>query len=314
MSDLDIVSGSYYTPGPVVDSCDDTVADLIAATQRHLYGPQSEVLNVLNGSIDDGDTGITLTYDLDGFGPRRVISIDDELLFVLSVNTVAKTAAVIRGHRGTTPASHSNGAVVEVAPRFPRGFIRAALKDEIKSWPRELFATGAYDVTVGSVARGYDLPIGVFYRILAAYVSPATPTTSALWSTIPYEVRTGLSTDDFASGNSITFQTSFTPARTVRVIYSKPFVTADMSDEVAVNGTIGVPCPAMDIAPLGAAWRLMQGREVRRTDLNAQGTNKSAEQVPGGLSSATASSFKTRRDERLREELIRLRSAYPIRF
>lgn len=305
-------SGSSFL---TTESCEDTVSDLINATYVHLSGPAGEKVDLLDAGVNASTSSLVLTDGIGGVGPGRIIEIDDELMYARSYVDSTKTLTVIRGYRGTTAASHSSDAIVTIAPRFPRAFVRNALRDEIKSWPKNIYAVDTADVTVTD-ARGYDLPIGDYISILGAYLSPYDTTTEA-WTSLSassYDVRRAQVTSDFASGVSLTIPLSYTPARTVRVVYARKFDVSSMDDDVAVATTIGVPCSAMDIPPLGAAWRLTRGREVRRTDLQAQQQSRSAEQVPGGLSSAVSSGFKSDRDSRLKDEQLNLLRTYGIRF
>lgn len=307
-----VPSVTTSSPGPGPVECTMTVAEFIAVTQDHLYGSTAQMITTLTTTVTATGTTLVLGSDA-GIGPRRTLSIDDELIYVVSWDADTLTATVVRGFRNTTKAVHSAGSEVEVNARFPRYQIRRALAEEIASWPDDLFAVDTIDITTVTGVRGYDLAIGDYIRVLEAYVSPGTPVTSEVWKRIKVSDRRSQSTTDFASGTSITLETDYCPSRTVRVVYAKRFVTSSMDDDVACS-TIGLWPSMNDIPPLGAAWRLIQGKEVRRLDLNAQGQNRSAEQVQAGIASNTTRAFKSLRDTRIDEEKRRMAARYGMRF
>lgn len=307
-----VPSVTTSSPGPGPVECTMTVAEFIAVTQDHLYGSTAQMITTLTTQVTATGTTLVLGSDA-GIGPRRTLSIDDELIYVVSWVAATLTATVVRGFRGTTKAVHSAGSEVEVNARFPRYMIRRALREEISGWPDGLFAIDTVDIETATSVRGYDLAIGDYIRVLDAFVSPAIPTSTDVWTRIDFTDRRSQDTADFASGTSITFNIDFTPSRTVRVIYAKRFVTTDMSDDIACS-TIGLWPSMTDIPSLGAAWRLIQGKEVRRLDLNAQGQNRSAEQVQAGVASATSRAFGSMRDARIQQEQIRMLARYPTRF
>ena len=70
----------------------------------------------LNGSITSGDTSIVLT-SASGFGTSGTVLIGNELITYSGVSTNTLTGCV-RGASGTTAASHSSGATVQLATSF----------------------------------------------------------------------------------------------------------------------------------------------------------------------------------------------------
>lgn len=287
------------------------MAQFIAEAQAHLYGASGPIITTLTSSINSGATAVVVG-DGSGLGPRRVLSMDDELMYVTAWNSGTLTATVVRGFRGTTPASHSSGSLIEVNPRYPQYRIRQEIANEINSWPDSLFTIGYADITTNATARGYDLPAGDFIRVLDTYLSPSIPTATEVWTRINAHVRRTVPTTDFPSGVSVTLPSYYAPARTVRVVYAKRFTTTDMSDGITC-GTIGLWPSMVDIPALGAAAAMVQDKEVRRIDLNAQGQNRSAEQVQVGASSATSRAYRVRADTRINQEAIRLAARYPLR-
>jgi hypothetical protein len=75
-----------------------------------------------------------------------------------------------------------------------------------------------------------------------------------------------------------------------------------------------MPTSTFDIAPLGAAWRLLAPREIKRTFTESKGEERDNREVPAGHITQTAASLKRLRDQRLDEEAAELRAQYAWRF
>src|SRR4051794_25315063 len=108
-----------------------TAVDVVAATRRHLYGTDREDMNTLNGSVTDVATTLTLTYDATTLSKGDYLSIDLEVLYVWSVDPTTSIATVRRGMLGSTPATHADGALVYVNPRFTDFEIFQAINDDL---------------------------------------------------------------------------------------------------------------------------------------------------------------------------------------
>jgi hypothetical protein len=71
----------------------------------------------------------------------------------------------------------------------------------------------------------------------------------------------------------------------------------------------------IELAKVGAAWRIAVGRELARTDTSsATGEPRRAEEVPPGHPAAAAGELRQMRTLLLNEEHMRLRAAYPYRM
>lgn len=293
-----------------------TVADLISETRRHLGGSNKGLLNKLNADIAAGATSLATTYTAAGITQNSYFAIDDEIFYTWA-SSGSSVTDMQPGMLGSAQAAHTAGALIEVQPRFPQWFITRALQEEIMSWPSGLlFAVGTLDITLAADQRAYDLTsiASSFYDVLDAQISPASSDTSDHWQSVRFDLKRNYPTTTFASGTGIEFQNavSFT-GQTVHVIYSKPFDISTWASNTSVENTIGIPSFALDIAPLGAAARLLATRDIIRTDTNAQGESRNAQEVPPGFITSAARALKQQRDQRLYEAAATLRSQYPYK-
>jgi hypothetical protein len=293
-----------------------TVGDLIGQTRRYLQGTARGALNVLGAAMTDTTgTMVTFLYDLgQSVVKQSYICADDEIMYVLDVQPSAKTATVIRAQLGTTATTHANGTVVECQARFPKPFIRDALQDDIESWPDTVYAQAAVTLSVPSNSYSVDAtPIpSNFISILEVTRKPTTTATASIdplktsYPQIGYRYERNLDTANFASGTAFFLDRADTGGYTIRVVYSLPFVTATFDDSVNLVSTVLLEATMTDIPPLGAAARLLSGREVLRSQLEAQGEARNANEIRVGETLRSATQLRAMRDQRLSEESTRL--------
>lgn len=292
-----------------------TVADLIEQAWDRLYTDHRRSLDFLDGSLDASTTSVVLA---DGTQATEggELAIDDEMLYVRSWNSGTKTATVRRGHRGTTAAAHDDDAEVDVNPKFPRYQVRRALGEEIRSWTPDVFRVEAIDIDTASGVSGYDIAsiADDFLDVLDVQLGPRPGVDDAAVVRTSFYLTRGADTAIYPSGVGLVL-TGLIPSepRDLRVIVSRGFTTTSLDDDTDAEADIGLPASMLDIPPLGAAARLMVGREVKRTFGEGQGETRRAEEVPVGAASGTATYLRREVTRRLGEEAIRLRAQYPIR-
>ena len=119
--------------------------------------------------------------------------------------------------------------------------------------------------------------------------------------------------EDFSSGTALQLLGNYPSTGTLRVRVAQAFDVSNWNDNLDVVSEVGLTTSMLDIAPLGAAWRLMSAREVQRTSPNAQPEPRRAEETPAGHMQSTAQQLKQLRDIRMSEESIRLQEMYPVR-
>lgn len=287
------------------------VSDLIEQTKRLLYGAGRLHLNRLSGAVDSIVVSITFTYDLLDIVRGSMICVDDEIMYVIDATPATKTASVIRGWLGTIPAAHASAAIAEVNPRFPRIYIKDALRKEIDSWGTRLFKVTTQPITFTSTSRIYDLGVTNFIRVLdirlSSYTGRTTRSEAYRWQILRDEDITL-----FPSGSAVELLGSFPNSGTMRVKLAQEFDVTTWTDATDVE-TLGLTTSMTDIPPIGAAWRLMSTKEIQRTNLTAQPEPRLAQEVPAGHISSVGAQLKKLRDDRIEEERWTLQERYPIR-
>lgn len=304
-----------------------TVGALVDATLGHLLGAAREEMNRLTSNIGATDTTISVDFAVAGMVRGTYLGIDDEVVYVWSSTLTPSQAVVQRGMKGTVPAPHQAGALIKVNPYFTRYDVRQALKDEIRSWGPQVFAVRSADIPVASGIRGYDLGnIAPFYFVLQVWMSPDVALgqlSSNAWTEVPFHVIRSGPTTAYPSGQGLIISQALpgatgpiasTSSGSFHIVYAAPFDVDDSFDDTTdLLTTVGVDISDLDIAPYGAAWRLVGFREVRRTFTEAQGEPSDLQAEPNMASARTADWLRQQRDSRLNDAVIRLRSQYPAR-
>jgi hypothetical protein len=298
-----------------------TVQEAIEDTQRHLNSAERPELNLLASGIDDSTTSVPFTLAAGGITTRAVLCIGTEMMYVTSVS--GTTATVIRGYNSEATA-HTANDIIEVNARFPQAMIARALRDEIRSWPQELFKVTTVEYAVSSSEAGIDLTgfsTGINY-LLDVLISPPTGDLTKAWQRVPrWTFRKQADPGDFTSTYSLTIvrTADFDPrvyantTRDYRVVAATPFVTSTFTTATDLEATVGLAPSMLDIPPLGAAARLLVGKEVIRTAIEVQGQPRRADEVPAGHAIQTSQAIMQMRNRRISEEAMRLRADWPYR-
>jgi len=290
-----------------------TAQTWIDETKNLLLTDYVEEHDTLGTALNDSETTVNFTHDTAGIVAGTVIEINTELMYVFSVNAANNDATVKRGFRGTTAASHAEGDLVTVNPKFPAQLVLNAINDELgdlSSPQNGLYQMKTVAFTYNVSQDGYNLT-GVTDDILSIYqvtyadlgsedAEPVLPT----WS-----LRRDRNTGTFASGYALVLHDDATSGQSVRVQYKTGF-TALAATSTALS-TIGLHSQAYDLPVLGAALRLMSTRPVRREFIDEQGSSRRADEVPSGAVSASMRDLRALRDTRINAEATRLDTQYP---
>ena len=311
-------AASSYPSGPCL-----TVRYLVDRTFDLLLQSAREERNQLASALDASSTTFTVTYDLANLARGTYIAIDDEVMYVWSTTKGSggtSTITVQRADKGTSPATHAAGSIIQVNPYFTRYSVKQTLKDEIRSWGPQIFQVLTADISATNYVRGYDMgALGQWFYVLNVTESPDPMTgitSDNMWSSVPYRIERSANLAAFPSGNAIFFtspQGVFSSPRTFHITYAAPFdVDTSFNDTDCLHIT-GVDYSNIDIAPYGAAWRLASGREIRRMLTEAQGQSADLTNFPAGYMVKAAEDFKNLRDSRLDDAEEQLRAMYPVR-
>lgn len=219
------------------------------------YVRNQESLTVLLQSASDSD--LTFTVDDATALSRGIVEIDNELVYVKSVNKTAGTVEIMpggRGFRGSTAAAHSVNAIIRNNPTFPRTQVKRALNDTIQGI--DLVAIGSHSFTFDGVTYAYPLPTD-FEEITGVSYDSVGPTD--VWHLLKrYRVDRNFRVDGAPSTvrSAIVLLEAPMAGREVRVQYTKyPSPLVNDSDNFA--STSGLPQSAEDVIRLGAMWRLV---------------------------------------------------------
>jgi hypothetical protein len=293
-----------------------TGTDLIQETRRHLYSGDREELNKLNGTISSSSATFTATYTLGGIQAGSVVEMDTELMYVWAVDAPTKVATIQRAHLGSTAASHTDGALVRVNPKFSDFAIFQAINEDLADLSSPLngmFQMKTVNLTYNATYRGYDMTsvtdVIDIYEIRYESIGP-----DRYWPEITaWNLTRNMDTSEFASGLALMLSEAADPGQTLRVRYKAPFVALSaVTDNVTTIS--GLHAQALDIPPLGAAARLVGPREVKRGFMEHQGEPRRAEEVPAGQQLRSAQGLMGMRRARLHSEAARLYAMYPPRL
>ena len=312
-----------------------TLGQMTNDALQKLRGTTREKVNIISQPLD-APAALTVEYvyftgNLDGVVVGSLLSLADETMYVLSIDPVNIRASVIRGYDGTTPAVAAAGVLIYIDTPWPRALIQSEMRDEIRSWGPQVWTTGAVDIPIINMQRGYDLgaittPI---IRILAVtapsppytgdpgyWSLPATTNISMLDPAVQYVYNANANPTEFPSGKSLTIISPAVPnyAGNLHVVYAKPFdVDTSWADSTDMIANVGMDSRDLDIPSLGTAARLLRWVSVRRSMLNVQGQSRSDQDVTMATILQGAQAFQLSTASRLKDVQLRLLSDWPIR-
>lgn len=289
-----------------------TGTDWVKAVQRHCSTFHREERNTLGAAMTDTTgTAATFSSTLGGIIAGALVEIDTEVLYIQSVDTSAKTAVVIRGSEGSTAATHASGATVTVNPRFPAFAAFIALNDTLRDLSASnYFQMKAVTITFDASKFGYDLTDS---DVIDLYDIRVKRTGAQLaWDRVDnYALHRNMDPAEFASTNAL-FLYGNPPAsngQPMRVLYKAPFaLLAATTNDVSVTG---LPSSSYDVPPIGAALRLLAGREVKRNFTEQAGESRRSQEVPPGAVLGSMRGLQALFDARIRSEVKGLLAQYP---
>lgn len=290
-----------------------TVATILNRASRQMLAGVVEERNKLASSLDNSTTSVVMSYDLGGFRNGSVFEIESELFYVWDANPATKTITVERGFNGTTAAAHSANVLATLNPRFPRVQMFDAVNaelDDLSSTMNGLFRVASVDLNYNGSDRQIDITgatnILDLLDVRLRYLADDHPVIRGV------RLQTGLPTSDFASGYTLVLD-DFVMAGSLRVRYKAPFVRATLeSSDLTTNCFLPATCE--DIVETGVILRMMNGREIKRNFIEAQGDTRRSDEVPPGAVRDSTTTLARLRRERIIAEAARLKAQYPIKF
>jgi len=290
-----------------------TVAALVEITRnRYINAGHREERNRLAAGITDSDESLTIEFDAGGLARGSRLSVGLEDMYVWSVQ--GSTVNVDRGQFGTTPAAHDQGDIVHVNARPSTADVVAAFNETITTLTnRGLFRVRHVDITGQPTTPAYDLPT-------TGYIAPIDvrwkdDAGDEDWPILrSWSVADSVATSGFASGRALRVMDVVRSGATIRFRYRAELSAAlDALDDV-VEDVTGLPAYATHLLPLGAALRLVAGREVARSRDDRQGDTRRAEEVPPNANLLSARGIQSMFDAEVQATLDRLNLEHPVRY
>ena len=245
---------------------------------------------------------------------RGLIEIDEELLFVDSVNRPASSLVISpfgRGYQGTSAATHAINTKVTIAPTFPRIAVKRALNDTVKAVYPQLWGVGTHTFNYSPATNTYSLPsdaegvLAVSYQVIGS-TKEWVPVRA--WRHDPMA-----NPGAFTSGNTISIYSGVEPGRTVQVTYSKE-ATAMVNNSDDFVGVTGLPLSTKDVIIYGAAYRLVSFIDPSRLTFTSAEADEADRTKPIGSGSNAARFIFSLYQQRLQEEAGRLKGKFPVRI
>ena len=293
--------------------------DVIQKVRRRLMSGTREQTALLISPTLAGDVVLQIGGQFTGaIQPGAILSVDLELFLVEAVTT-AGTVAVVPGYEGSTPAAHAAGAIAYVNPRFSLYDIGVAVNDDLLDLSSTTNGLGQIrfnDTTFNPTYMGYDLGTSfdsVSSRVLEVSYQIAPPVrTYPLIRKGDYRViRNANQPSVFPSGNGIVIYKSGYPGLPLHVQFLAPFSPlVNLTDDL--TAVAGLSPTMYDLPDLGAAIKLMQPREVKRSFIEAQPDPRKNMEVPPNAVANSSAKLEQQRIARISSESDRIMSAYPM--
>lgn len=292
-----------------------TVLDTIERVRRQLASAQRLEYNFLASAMDNVQTTLTLSLDVaKSIRPGAFVFIDTEAMRVTSVDTTTKIVTVARGYYDSDPVAHSNGAEVQVNPRFSPLDIMDAMQDEILSYGPQLYRVSSTEIAVASSQETVALPVtwNDAYGLVDVTRKWTDDDTATAWPRC--EVR-------FARGGA----TAFAGAPFIRVIdntrdgtvlvkAARPFDVSTFTASTDLVATVGLPASMLDVVAMGTKLRLLVDSENSRGGRDVQDEPRRAEETPVAAAVQPFQFNNAVYRSRKQEEINKLVALYPIRM
>jgi len=318
------------------------ISGLIDRVYREYLEPMDDVTSytTLDTGVNDSITtlefaGALLTQEEeDAMDAGTIIECDTELMRCVSLDTVNNQVTVVRGVRGTTAAAHTAGALIKIAPPFPRQVVFDAVKDQINNLFPTLFAVNTQSITTGT---GYTL-IGDYsspgthnyiVSILSAIsqytdfsvgsdttginFAPVTSSIVELPNPFTYTDSDGVSrTITYSTGPSVVHAIQFagiSSGHTAHVTFKKKFI--EPTAETDTLATIGLEQEYEPIIMAGVAAQMMAGRDIPAATSDYISDQMSLSSYPVGSSNSVRNSLLQYQQLLINQARKYLRAKYP---
>lgn len=253
-------------------------------------------------------TASDLTFSVSGSTliSRGVIEIDDELVYVGSVDSTTGLATVEpwgRAQSGSTATNHAAGSEIAMAPRFSRQRLASIAASVLREIFPAVYPVSQTELTVNPARTNYVLPSDA-YNVLSVEFNWPGPT--GMWSPVkrwrqnkPVE---GLELE--------LISTTWPGEDRVRVKYAKtPKSSWAIDDDLA---TFGYDFEVRDVVILGIAARALAFIEPVRVSVQSVEAHGRSEVVPAGAAADASRYLFALFRQRLDEERSQILLRHPI--
>lgn len=246
---------------------------------------------------------------------KGTIEIDEELMWIDSVDRVANTATIApygRGYLGTTATTHTADTRVIVSPIFPRYSIQKAVNDTISAIGASIYAVKQTTFIYNAAITTYAFDDLYIENILAMSWQDIGPTRE--WIKIrrfDFDPFADVGTWG-AEHQTVTIGDSIIAGRTVKVMYSTSPTPFTASNQVFTTQT-GLAETVKDVVVMGAAYRLLQYLDPARSAQYSPQADEIDTKRPFGASNNAVRQLFAIYTQRLNEERLKQQNQFPPR-
>lgn len=255
------------------------------------------------------DTGLTFTVDnTDNIG-EGMAEIDDELIYVQSVNEGTSTVTIApdgRGYRGTTAAIHAANARITMSPVMPKSLVKRKINETIVGlWPT-VWGEATTTLTPAEINVGYQMPADAEDVVS---VDHETDSIVQEWGPVRrWRFESFADTTDFTTGKALFIYQDVSTTGNIRVRYRKQpsELTAgqDLTDA-------GLRSSARALVVAGAVWRLVSSMDIGRLRVNTVSADMLDQGNPLGSATQLAGYLRRVYERELLDEQQRLQVSTP---
>lgn len=291
-----------------------TLDGVISRVRRQWQATLRPTIFTLSAAYTAGGDTFNLNGDTTNIGDGSIAELGTALYYITAVSTGSITVAP--GWEGTTSVDGTVGDFVEIDPRIPRSTLADMAEAEIRSWASQLWRVDSVDVEVSGQERAYDLGTNdeVIWLLAARLQPTGTSGTWAgdSWPKAEARLLRSMPTADFASGQAVQLETLPVQATTMRVWYAKPFDLSTFTSATDLVDDCGLSAAHLDVLDAGLRWRLLSSGLVTRTDWQAAGMARNADEVNPTDILRAVDMARAMRDRRLADEALELRRQWGI--
>lgn len=237
-----------------------TRSELEARIRRLLE--DAPLQTTLAEALDSSETGVDLSSTSD-VTANSILEAGEEQMLARSVTD--PTVTVVRGYKGTTAASHSNGDTVRINPRYPKANIVEAINVVRNNWITTYMPRLEWDTsTAGKFVTNrwiYNAPTDAIGVEKVEWSRPGRTQNVP----VPHGPLDVFPTEDVSNGVGFEVYEMGLEGRDVRALYRKPWTDLDSDSDTTESD---FPAQADELVVTGAVLYLLGWRLVPKLRLD----------------------------------------------